>query len=108
MPDLFEWSPIREATFYEALGERKVRCMACAHYCIIHDGLRGICGGRGNRGGRLYSLVHGKGGKLWRPSSTPSTSISRASAIRTIGESAARSCSRYWTPSSAACERACG
>ncbi|HLE21292.1 MAG TPA: AmmeMemoRadiSam system radical SAM enzyme [Vicinamibacteria bacterium] len=60
MPDLFEWSPIREATFYEALGERKVRCTACAHYCIIHDGLRGICGVRENRGGRLYSLVHGK------------------------------------------------
>ncbi len=32
----------------------KIRCLACAHRCIIRDGQRGVCKVRLNRGGVLY------------------------------------------------------
>ncbi|UCH44067.1 MAG: AmmeMemoRadiSam system radical SAM enzyme [Nitrospiraceae bacterium] len=51
---------MKEAMFYEKLGEMKVQCALCAHSCIIHQGRRGICGVRENREGILYSLVYGK------------------------------------------------
>jgi pyruvate formate lyase activating enzyme len=38
---------------YERLPENEVRCYACAHRCLIKDGLRGICKVRYNRGGTL-------------------------------------------------------
>lgn len=50
----------REARFYEAMADETVRCTACAHYCVVQPGLRGICGVRENRAGRLHSLVYGK------------------------------------------------
>jgi pyruvate formate lyase activating enzyme len=34
-------------------GEGVVRCLACAHRCLLHEGKRGICGVRFNRGGKL-------------------------------------------------------
>ncbi len=34
-------------------GER-IRCFACGHYCLIGEGLRGICKVRFNKGGKLY------------------------------------------------------
>ncbi|MDQ6712528.1 MAG: radical SAM protein, partial [Candidatus Dormibacteraeota bacterium] len=40
-------------TLYEKLPENQVRCYACAHRCLIKDGLRGICKVRYNRGGTL-------------------------------------------------------
>jgi pyruvate formate lyase activating enzyme len=40
-------------TLYEKLPEDQVRCFACAHRCLIKDGLRGICKVRYNRGGTL-------------------------------------------------------
>jgi len=40
-------------TLYEKLAENQVRCFACAHRCLIKDGLRGICKVRYNRGGTL-------------------------------------------------------
>jgi pyruvate formate lyase activating enzyme len=40
-------------TLYEKLPENEVRCYACAHRCLIKDGLRGICKVRYNRGGTL-------------------------------------------------------
>jgi len=40
-------------TLYEKLAENEVRCYACAHRCLIKDGLRGICKVRYNRGGNL-------------------------------------------------------
>jgi pyruvate formate lyase activating enzyme len=38
---------------YEKLPDNQVRCYACAHRCLIRDGLRGICKVRYNRGGAL-------------------------------------------------------
>jgi pyruvate formate lyase activating enzyme len=38
---------------YEKLGNNEVRCVACAHRCLIKEGLRGICKVRYNREGRL-------------------------------------------------------
>jgi pyruvate formate lyase activating enzyme len=40
-------------TLYEKLPDNQVRCYACAHRCLIKDGLRGICKVRYNRGGTL-------------------------------------------------------
>jgi AmmeMemoRadiSam system radical SAM enzyme len=38
---------------YEKLDHNEVRCYACAHRCLIKEGLRGICKVRYNRGGTL-------------------------------------------------------
>jgi len=38
---------------YVPLDEQKVRCVACAHHCLIGDGKRGICRVRFNRAGTL-------------------------------------------------------
>jgi len=51
---------MREAMFYERLGDGVVRCNLCSHRCRIADSRRGICGVRENRNGMLYSLVYGK------------------------------------------------
>lgn len=51
---------MKEAGFYERLGDGKVHCRLCAHECVIVPGKRGICGVRENRDGTLYSLVYGK------------------------------------------------
>jgi pyruvate formate lyase activating enzyme len=51
---------MKEAGFYEKLGDEKVQCRLCAHECVIVPGKRGICGVRENRDGTLYSLVYGK------------------------------------------------
>src|ERR1700736_2045674 len=40
-------------TLYEKLPDNQVRCYACAHRCLIKDGLRGICKVRYNPGGTL-------------------------------------------------------
>lgn len=37
-----------------------VRCIACAHRCVLRPSRIGICGVRQNRGGRLYTLVYGQ------------------------------------------------
>ena len=37
-----------------------VRCVACAHRCLIRPGRSGICGVRENRAGDLVSLVFGR------------------------------------------------
>jgi pyruvate formate lyase activating enzyme len=34
-------------------GEGIVRCLACAHRCLLHEGKRGICGVRFNQAGKL-------------------------------------------------------
>lgn len=38
----------------ETLPDDAVRCYACAHRCLIHDGRRGICQVRFNKGGKLH------------------------------------------------------
>ncbi len=50
-------------TLYEKLPDKKVRCYACAHQCLILDGLRGICKVRYNQGGTLL-VPHGYVGAL--------------------------------------------
>lgn len=51
---------MKEALFYQKLGNNTVKCTLCHHYCIISEGKRGICQVRENRNGTLYSLVYGK------------------------------------------------
>lgn len=51
---------MKEARFYENIGDNTVRCHLCAHLCKIVDGRMGICGVRENRGGRLFTHVYGK------------------------------------------------
>ncbi len=50
---------MQEARLYEKLEDDNVRCDLCAHRCTIHEGKRGICQVRTNKGGTLYSLVYG-------------------------------------------------
>ncbi len=50
-------------SLYEKLPDGKVRCVACAHRCLILDGLRGICKVRYNQGGALM-VPHGYVGAL--------------------------------------------
>lgn len=51
---------LHEARFYEARPDRSVLCTLCPHDCHIHDGGRGVCAVRFNRGGTLYTLVYDK------------------------------------------------
>ncbi len=44
----------REGELYEQLPDKKVRCYACGHRCLILDGYDGICRVRFNRGGTLF------------------------------------------------------
>jgi pyruvate formate lyase activating enzyme len=50
----------KEAILYDKLPGNKVRCTACARYCEIKDGQIGLCGIRGNVGGKLDLFVYGK------------------------------------------------
>jgi pyruvate formate lyase activating enzyme len=47
-------------TLYEPLPEQKVRCTACARYCVIPNGSHGFCFVRKNVGGRLELLSYGR------------------------------------------------
>jgi pyruvate formate lyase activating enzyme len=42
-----------EGELYEALDNKAVRCFACGHRCLIHEGQRGICQVRFNSNGAL-------------------------------------------------------
>jgi pyruvate formate lyase activating enzyme len=44
----------------DPLAPGSVRCVACAHRCVLRPGRVGICGVRQNRGGSLYTLVYGQ------------------------------------------------
>jgi pyruvate formate lyase activating enzyme len=50
---------IKRATLFKKEGDN-VKCLACAHKCIIRKGKTGICGVRKNIDGELYLLVYGK------------------------------------------------
>jgi pyruvate formate lyase activating enzyme len=45
---------------YEPLPAGKVRCTACARYCVIPEGSHGFCFVRANVGGKLELLTYGK------------------------------------------------
>jgi pyruvate formate lyase activating enzyme len=51
---------MKEAMFYEKIGDGKVKCHLCNNYCTISPDKRGICSVRENRNGTLYSLVYGR------------------------------------------------
>lgn len=55
---------IRQALLYEPFDDPvapgSVRCVVCAHRCVLRPGRVGICGVRQNRGGWLYTLVYGQ------------------------------------------------
>ncbi|MDT8273007.1 MAG: AmmeMemoRadiSam system radical SAM enzyme, partial [Desulfomonilia bacterium] len=51
---------MKEARFWTALSDDRVRCMLCAHRCTIPEGKTGICAVRRNVHGVLYSLVWGR------------------------------------------------
>jgi pyruvate formate lyase activating enzyme len=51
---------VHEATLYEPLAHGKVRCTACARYCVIPSGSQGFCFVRKNVGGRLDLLTYGR------------------------------------------------
>ncbi len=43
----------REGALWEALDERRIRCVACGHCCPIFEGQAGVCKVRFNAGGKL-------------------------------------------------------
>ncbi|MDP2909015.1 MAG: AmmeMemoRadiSam system radical SAM enzyme [Nanoarchaeota archaeon] len=47
-----------EALFYKKLGEKKVHCQLCPHYCVISPDNYGNCRARKNIDGKLYSMVY--------------------------------------------------
>jgi pyruvate formate lyase activating enzyme len=49
-----------EASLSEALPGGKVRCLACARYCVIPSGSHGFCFVRANEGGHLRLLTYGR------------------------------------------------
>lgn len=50
---------MEECILYEKQKDKKVKCLACAHKCLISEGKTGICGVRKNVGGKLFLLVYG-------------------------------------------------
>lgn len=51
---------MHQASFYERLSGKRVRCGLCNHRCVIAEKKYGICGVRTNLNGELYSLNYGK------------------------------------------------
>jgi len=51
---------VKEALYYEKLGDQKVRCLLCPQSCRIAEGETGFCRGRRNREGTLYAETYGK------------------------------------------------
>lgn len=51
---------MKEALLWEPRDENRVKCLLCAHGCLIKSGETGICAVRQNRDGKLYSLVYGR------------------------------------------------
>ncbi len=47
------------ASLFEAAPSGKVRCTACARYCVIPEGSHGFCFVRKNEGGQLVLLTYG-------------------------------------------------
>jgi pyruvate formate lyase activating enzyme len=46
--------------FDDPVAPGSVRCIACAHRCVLRPSRIGLCGVRQNRGGWLYTLVYGQ------------------------------------------------
>jgi len=57
---IFSQSKLKEAQFYEKLGDNLLQCQLCPRKCTIPDKRRGYCGVRENQDGILYTLVYAK------------------------------------------------
>jgi len=53
-------APGHEAMHYAPMAGGLIHCMLCPRNCVISEGLRGRCGVRENRKGKLYSVVFGR------------------------------------------------
>ncbi len=53
-------APAYPAILGVAEADQSVRCVACAHRCLIRPGRQGICRVRENRAGELVTLVYGQ------------------------------------------------
>jgi len=51
---------LKEALFYESLENYMVKCNLCPKHCVIKPERRGVCKGRENIDGKLYSVNYGK------------------------------------------------
>lgn len=51
---------MREALFYERLGDKEVRCLLCPQECRIKPGREGVCRVRRNLDGTLYTENYGR------------------------------------------------
>jgi len=51
---------VAEASYYEKLPYKKIKCRLCPRQCVIDDRERGYCGVRENREGTYYTLVHSR------------------------------------------------
>ena len=49
-----------EARWWNPLGGDRIECTLCPRHCRLRDGQAGFCSVRGNRGGRMRLLVHGR------------------------------------------------
>jgi pyruvate formate lyase activating enzyme len=51
---------VKEASWWEPLESRRVKCTLCPRECAVADAERGWCGVRENRDGKYYTLVHSR------------------------------------------------
>ncbi len=51
---------MKQASYWEPVGQGKVKCKLCPHGCIIMPGKKGICRARENREGQLYPAAYGQ------------------------------------------------
>ena len=49
---------MREAMFYEKMGDEAVKCLLCPNRCVLSNGQRGFCRVREPADGKLYTLVY--------------------------------------------------
>lgn len=51
---------MKEASFYIAENNGKLRCLLCPQHCLISENKTGVCGVRENIDGKLYALTYSK------------------------------------------------
>lgn len=56
----FDLFPKNKTKYYEKIGNQKVKCTLCPHYCELSNHQTGLCNSRQNRDGEMVSLTYGK------------------------------------------------
>jgi len=51
---------MKEALYWEKIGDSRIQCHLCPHECKISDGATGICRVRRNKAGTLYSEIYAR------------------------------------------------